>query len=169
VGPRLVQYSEHFHFHGFGYVTSIPPLFQLLEHIVPQLYEIKALAQNQVKIQPKTSDTKVLLDRNTQFHTYKPKEERTYRVVLKNMHYSIDPEEIKIEIAKLGHKVSNIWNVKHYLTKQPLSMFFVDLLLAPNNKEIFNVEFLQQCKIRFEPPRHSRNIAQCALSALWAY
>jgi hypothetical protein len=76
--------------------------------------------------------------------------------------YSIDPEDIKTEIAKLGHKVSNIWNVKHYLTKQPLSMFFIDLLPAPNNKDIYNVEFLQQCKILFEPPLHSRNIAQCA-------
>jgi hypothetical protein len=35
-------------------------------------------------------------------------------------------------------------------------------LPAPNNRDIFNVEFLQQCKIRFEPPRHSRDIAQCA-------
>jgi hypothetical protein len=68
-------------------VTSIPPLFQLLDQIVPKLYEIKALAQNQVKVQPKSSDsyriiTKALIDRNTPFHTYKPKEERTYRVVL---------------------------------------------------------------------------------------
>jgi hypothetical protein len=50
----------------------------------------------------------------------------------------------------------------HHLTKQPLSMFFLTLLSAPNNKDIFNVEFLQQCKIRFEPPRHSRDIVQCA-------
>jgi hypothetical protein len=138
-------------------VTSIPPLSQLLDQIVPKLYEIKALAQNQVKVQPKSSNsyriiTKALNDRNTPFHTYKPKEERTYRGVLKNMHYYIDPEEIKNEIARLGHKVSNIWNVKLYLAKQPLSMFFIDLLPAPNNKEIYNVEFLQQCKIRFEPP-----------------
>jgi hypothetical protein len=27
-------------------VTSIPPLFQLLDKIVPKLYDIKALAQN---------------------------------------------------------------------------------------------------------------------------
>jgi hypothetical protein len=41
-------------------------------------------------------------------------------------------------------------------------MFFSHLLPTSSNKDIFNVEFLQQCKIRFEPPRHSRNIAQCA-------
>jgi hypothetical protein len=148
-------------------VTIIPPLLQLLDQITPNLYEVKALAKNQVKVQPKTSEsyrliTKALLDRNTQFHTYKLKEERTYRVVLKNMHYSIAPEDIKTEIEKLGHKVANVWNAKHPRTKQPISIFFIDLYPAPNNKDIFNIEFLQQCKIQFEPPRHARDLAQCA-------
>jgi hypothetical protein len=44
-----------------------------------QQYEIKALAENQVKAQPKTSDsyrtiTKALADKRTEFHTYKLKE-----------------------------------------------------------------------------------------------
>jgi hypothetical protein len=81
-------------------VTIIPPLLQLLDQITPNLFEVKALAQNQVKVQPKPPDsyrliTKAILDCNTQFHTFKLKEERTYRVVLKNMHYSIAPEDIK--------------------------------------------------------------------------
>jgi hypothetical protein len=29
-------------------------------------------------------------------------------------------------------------------------------------KDIFNVEYIQQCKIKFEPPKHKRDIAQCA-------
>jgi hypothetical protein len=120
-------------------VSLTYPLLQLLDQIIPQLYEIKALAQNQVKVQPKNPEsyriiTKVLLDRNTQFHTFK----------LKHMHYSIAPEDIKSEIENLGHKVAIVWNAKHYRTKQPLPMFFIDLLPAPNNKGIFNVEFLQQ-------------------------
>jgi hypothetical protein len=78
------------------------------------------------------------------------------------MHYAIDSREIKVEIENLGHKVSNIRNAKNYRTKQPLSMFFIDLQPAANNKDIFNVEFLQRCKIRFEPPKHTRDIAQCA-------
>jgi hypothetical protein len=32
------------------------------------------------------------------FYTSKLKEERSYRVVLRNMHYSINPEEIKTKI-----------------------------------------------------------------------
>jgi hypothetical protein len=48
------------------------------------------------------------------------------------MHYSINPDDIKAEIENLGYKVTNIWNIKQYRTKLPLSMFFVDLsLLLP--------------------------------------
>jgi hypothetical protein len=38
-------------------VITIPPLLQLLDKIVKQPYEIKALAGNQVRIQPKTLDS----------------------------------------------------------------------------------------------------------------
>jgi hypothetical protein len=110
-------------------IKNISPLVQLLEQIAKQQYEIKALADNQVKVQPKTYESyrtviKALAKKHTEFHTYKLKEERTYRAVLKNMHYSINPQEIKTEIEKLGHMVTNIWNVKRYRTKLPLSMFF---------------------------------------------
>jgi hypothetical protein len=118
-------------------------------------------------VQPTTPESyrsisHILKDKGAEFHTFKPKEERNYRVVLKNMHYSINPDDIKSEIEKLGHKVENIWNIKQFQTKLPLSMFFVDLKPAPNNKDIFNVEFLQQCKIKFEPPKHKRENAQCS-------
>jgi hypothetical protein len=110
-------------------------------------------------VQPTTADsyrsiTHTLTAKGAEFHTFKPKEERNYRVVLKYMDYSINPDDIKAEIEKLGHKVANIWNIKQFWTKLPLSMFFVDLKPAPNNKDIFDVEFLQQCKITFEPPVH---------------
>jgi hypothetical protein len=39
------------------------------------------------------------------------------------MHYSINPQEIKTEIEKLVHTVTNIWNITQYRTKQPLSIF----------------------------------------------
>jgi DNA-binding protein H-NS len=42
------------------YITDIKiisPLIQLLEQIEKQQYEIKALADNQVKVQPKTSES----------------------------------------------------------------------------------------------------------------
>jgi hypothetical protein len=81
-------------------VTTIPLLLQLLEQVAPHKYETKAVADNKVKIQPTSSDSyraiiKALAKKCTEFRTYKPKEDRSYRVVLKNMHYSINPADIK--------------------------------------------------------------------------
>jgi hypothetical protein len=59
------------------------------------------------------------------------------------MHYSINSEEIETEIVKLGHTVTNIWNVKQYRTKLPLSMFFVELIPAQNRNAIFNIEYIE--------------------------
>jgi hypothetical protein len=89
-------------------LTNTSPLIQLSGQVARQQYEIKALVDNQVKVQPKTSESyriiiKALAEKRTEFHSYKLKEERSYRVVLKNMHYSISPEEIKTEIENLGH------------------------------------------------------------------
>jgi hypothetical protein len=84
---------------------------QLLEQIEKQQYEIKAFANNPIKVQPKTFECyrtilKALAEKRTEFHTYKEKE--VTKVALKNMHYSINLEEIKTEIEKLGHPVTNI-------------------------------------------------------------
>jgi hypothetical protein len=66
-------------------IITIPPPFQLLDQIAFQLYEIKTFAHNEVKIQPKTPDKyraiiKALADKNASFHTFKPKEEHSYRM-----------------------------------------------------------------------------------------
>jgi hypothetical protein len=110
---------------------------------------------------------KLLRKRNTSFHTLKPKEVRSYRVVLRNMHFSINPSDIQSEIERLGHTVTNIYNIKHRVTKTSLSMFFVDLKPAPNNKDIFQIEYLQQCKIKFETTNHKRHSPMHQLPTLW--
>jgi hypothetical protein len=59
---------------------------------------------------------KKLSGKRTKFHTYKLKEERSYKTVIKIKHYCINPEENKTEIKKLWHTVTNIWNSKHSST-----------------------------------------------------
>jgi hypothetical protein len=94
-------------------VRNISPPIQLLEQTAKQHYEIKALADNLVKVQPKTSESyrtnmKALSGKRMEFHTYKLKEEETYTVMLKNIQRSNIKQEIKNEIGKLGHTVRNI-------------------------------------------------------------
>jgi hypothetical protein len=69
-------------------VKYTSPLIQLLEQIAKQQYEVKALAHNQIKVQPKTSESyriiiKALAETRTEFHTCKLKEQGRYRIVLK--------------------------------------------------------------------------------------
>ena len=104
--------------------------FELLEEIASNQYELKLLRENEIKIQPKTIEsyqmiTKALEDKNTEFHTFRPKQDKTYNVVLKGIHSSTPIDEIKDEIEKMGHVVSNISNIRNRVSKRPPSMFFL--------------------------------------------
>lgn len=81
-------------------VTNISPLTTLLDNIAKGEYMIKIINNTQVKIQPETSEKyttiiKELKERNTEFHTYKIKQERSFRVILKNMHHSTNLDNLK--------------------------------------------------------------------------
>jgi len=80
------------------------------------------------------------------------KQDRAYRVVIHNLHYSIPIDEIKEELQKKGHAIRNILNIRHRVNKHPLSMFYVDLEPKENNKEIYNLQYLNNMKINVEPP-----------------
>jgi hypothetical protein len=68
------------------------------------------------------------------YHTYQMKQDRAYRIVIRNLHYSTPIAQITAELEKQGHKVRNILNVKHRITKGPLSLFFIDLEPKENTK-----------------------------------
>lgn len=148
-------------------VSNIQPLIQMLNDHANGNYEIKVFHNEQVRIQPKTQEVystivKQLELKDTEFFTYKPKQERNFKVVLKNIHPSTDTEEIKRELSELGHSVTNIWNIKQRLTKKPLPIFIVEIKPNSDNKTIYDVKFLLNCRIIIEPPRFKRDIPQCA-------
>lgn len=148
-------------------VSNIQPLIALLDEHVNDSYEIKVLRNEQVKIQPISSAAysvivKQLEIKQTEFYTYKLKEDRSFKVILKNMHPSTDTNEIKRELSDLGHCVTNIWNIKQRVSKKPLPIFIVDLKQNSNNKLIYDIKSLMHCRIFFEPPRPKREPPQCA-------
>ncbi|CAG4981216.1 unnamed protein product [Colias eurytheme] len=148
-------------------VENIQPLLKTLNEHVHDMFTLKVLTNNQVKIQPKDSETyrtivHQLELRNTEFFTYKPKNERGFKVVLKKMHPSADPEDIKEALEDIGHTSTNIWNIKQKVTKKPLPLFIIELKTKPNNKHIYEVKTLMNCIVSFEPPRPKRELPQCA-------
>jgi len=132
----------------------------------PNTYRTIALANDTVNINANTIDTyrsltKHIKEENIVHHTYQIKTERAYRIVIRHLHHSVLPEDIKGELQKEGHMVRNIMNIKHKQTKEPLSLFVEDLEPQANNKEIFNLQFLSNTKITIEKPHKSQNIVQC--------
>jgi hypothetical protein len=128
-------------------------------------YQLK-IKNNQVKILPTNPDsyrkqTKLLKTLNAKFYTYQLKQERPFRVVLRNIHHSANLDELKSELQNLGHEVTNISNIRQRIRKNPLSLFFVDLKQKPNNKEIYNINRLMNSVIKFEPPFTKKEIVQC--------
>lgn len=148
-------------------VKNIRPLMEVLDTVAKDSYIIKTINTDQVKIQPKTGENysnivKALKQKETDFHTYKPKQDRSFRVVMKGLHASTDIDRFKVELEKLGHSVVNISNIKHRVNKSALPMFYVELKQKENNKEVYKIDKIMNSIIQFEAPHTKREIPQCA-------
>lgn len=98
---------------------------------------------------------------NISHYTYMLKSERPYRVVLRGLHSSEDTTEINETLKHNGHEVRQIVNVRHRTSKEPLPLFYVDLEPKSNNRDIFNLKYLNHMKVTFEPPYKKKEIIQC--------
>uniref|UniRef100_A0A1B0CG00 Putative nucleic-acid-binding protein from transposon x-element n=1 Tax=Lutzomyia longipalpis TaxID=7200 RepID=A0A1B0CG00_LUTLO len=125
-------------------VVDIKPLQELLVKHTSEGYTLKSMKGNEVKIQVNTAEhyraiMKELKERKADLHSYQFKNERSFRVVLKNLHQTTSPEDIKEELMKLGHKVKHITNIRDRATKTPIPMFYIDLQQNTNNKDIYSI------------------------------
>lgn len=139
-----------------------------------ETYQCKILQNDTVKINAQNPDTyrKLIRHLNSEkiiHHTYQMKQDRAYRVVIRNLHYSIPIDEIKEELQQKGHPVRNVFNIRHRVNKHPLSMFYVDLEPKDNNKEIYNLQYLNNMKINVEPPNRKNTIIQCTRCQLYGH
>lgn len=148
-------------------VVNVPEMTTCLNTAISQEeYQLKSLNNNKIKIIPASPEAyrkiiQHLSKSNYIYHTYQLKHERAYRVVLRNIHHSVDTDDIKLAINAYGHNVRNIHNIRHKYTKDPLPLFFIDLEPQSNNKEIFNINRLLNSVVKFEPPHMKKEIVQC--------
>jgi hypothetical protein len=93
------------------FIAGIFSLSQLLKEIAIGKYKIKIINNEQVKIQPNSfivSITRKFKSRNTEFHTYKPKQEKSFKVVFKNIYVIANLNDIRKEIEDLEYTITNI-------------------------------------------------------------
>lgn len=95
------------------------------------------------------------------YYTHRLKQERPFRVVIKNLHHSTSESEIIEALAPLGHVVQNVSNIRDFKSKEPLPMFYVDLEPKENNKEIYEINKIEYQIVKIEPPHKKREIPQC--------
>lgn len=156
-------------------VTNVKVMLTSIESVVSKdEYVYKCNNENKVKINSASIDTyrklvKHLTGLNVKFHTYQIKQERSYRVVIKNMHYSTDINDLKDAVEDAGFSVRNIVNARNFKTKMPMSMFFVDLEPNPNNKDIYQIHYLLNAKVTIEPPIKKKEIVQCKKCQLYGH
>ena len=95
-------------------VTNIQSLIELLNTTAKDKYLVKTLHNDEVKPTESsiyTATVKALTDKNIELHTYKPRQYRSFRVVLKNIQPSTDVDNIKQNLKDKGHEVQNICNL----------------------------------------------------------
>lgn len=129
-------------------------------------FSYKSLKNGQAKLMIKTVESyrkvvKHFEQTKIVYHTYQLKQERSFRVVIKGIHYSTPIEDIKADLLSRGHYVRNVINVKSKTTKEPLSMFFVDIDPDPTNKTIYNIHEINNAVVKIEAPLKSNELVQC--------
>lgn len=80
-------------------------------------------SSNDLKILTKNSDSyraviKYLNEKKAEFHTYQLRENKAFRVIVRNIHPSTPLNEVGIAIQEIGFTVRQVANVRHKITKK---------------------------------------------------
>lgn len=126
---------------------------------------VKSTSKN-IKIQSSNSDTyrsiiKYLKESKAEYHTFQAQEDKSFRIVVRNLHPSTPTVDIGIAIQEVGYTVRSVTNILHKTTKNKLPIFFVDLEPAEINQDIFHLNSILNTKVKIEEPYKRREIIQC--------
>jgi len=127
-------------------------------------FECKA-SSKELRLQKFNSDSyravvKYLRENEVPHHSFQNKEDKRYRVVIKNLHPSTDISYLKSGLSALGFQARNINNARHRQSKLPLPIFFIDLEPDTANSEIINLTSLCFTKIKVEALYPKKDIPQ---------
>lgn len=103
----------------------------------------------------------LLKDKHINFHTYQNKQEKPFRIVIRNLHYTTDKNFIQNELKAHGYSVVQVVNVLQWQTKKPMPLFFIDLEPDEKNSEIFKLSPICHTKIKIKELRPRNHIIQC--------
>jgi hypothetical protein len=129
-------------------ITNTQRLTAIIEQVLNRLNYTLKIINDTIKMKTNKLEyhktiIDILKEKKVEFHTYQPWQQRAYRVVIRNLHHSVQQELVREDIERMEHKIRNLWNIRHRVSGNPLSLFFLDIEPAANNSEIFHIEYLQ--------------------------
>ncbi len=148
-------------------VNNFQDMLKDISSIIPtDAYTAKSLLNGNVCVNTFTADNyrtlvSSLRNKSTSFYTYQFKSERAFKVVIRNLHHSINTADIQDALTEAGFSVRNVANIKQWKTKEALPLFFVDLDPTENCKEIYNLKTLLHTVIKVGTPKPKHDIVQC--------
>lgn len=147
-------------------VQKIKPLIIEVEKLIEKRYTLKTLAEFKVRMQVENKEDykkvfEMLKEKKTEFHSFQLKDERCFRVIIKNLHQATETEEIVEALKEVGHTVMNVSPVRSKRTGNDLPMFYINLKPQDNNKEVYDINRLLSTVVIVEPIRSHKEIPQC--------
>ena len=163
-------------------ITNFPELINKFAeaNIKTDSYQCKSLNSNNIKINAKNPEayrdiTKCLNEINMGWHSYEDKQARDIRVMIKNLHSSIDPIDIIADLNQQGLKAKNAVNKRKWLSAKekkerknkglpeiiPLDMFIVSFDNDTDIKKISEIKIIMATRVIVEPLKIDKTIPQC--------
>lgn len=103
----------------------------------------------------------ILSQNKYMYHTYENKQIRPIRVIVKNLHYSCNPDKIVAFLEEKNYKIISADNKKTWKDKQPLNMFMLTFDNSENIEKIYKITNILGSKVEILPLRSNRLIPQC--------
>ncbi|CAK1588944.1 unnamed protein product [Parnassius mnemosyne] len=149
-------------------VEDLNKLTELLESVTEKShFTYKIINRNQLKILTYDVDIykiliSVIRENGLIGHTFNRKDNRNYRIVIRNLHHTTPFQAIKAAIEETGNTVTGeIINAKFGPDKIPTTTFFANLLPGPNNKAVKNIKAIYHQTVIIEDPRKRKTVVQC--------
>lgn len=149
-------------------IEDVNKLTESIETVVERKeYTLKIITRNQLRVNCTSVESykrfmSLVREMGLIGHTFTRKEERCYRIVVKNLHHTTPHEAIIEAFEKTGNKVrGEIINARGGPNKTPTSTFFINLERSPNNAQTKNVKYIYNTAVTIEDPKKRNTIVQC--------
>lgn len=149
-------------------IENVNGLTELIETVADKdHFNFKIVNRSQLRISSRDIETykkiiAIVREKGLIGHTFNIKEQRCYRVVIKNLHHTTPTSAIEEEIEKTGNKVQGeIINAKYGPDKKPTTTFFVNIAPSPNNGAVKDIKYIYHQSIVIEDPKKRTTIPQC--------